>query len=86
VGQSDRHAGEAAFGPAGAFIDTGDSRGRDIHGGGSSLKQHAFDPDQPLTPTLGCTRGHNQDVINLGNAITNFQQANPTVVIPYIRE
>lgn len=47
---------------------------------------HAFDPQQPLTPTLGCTRGHNEDVTNLGNAITNFQQANPTVVIPYVRE
>lgn len=56
VGQSDRHAGERAYGPAGAFIDTGDSRQRHIHGGGSSLKQHAFDPQQPLTPTFGCTR------------------------------
>ena len=86
VGQSDRHAGERAYGPAGAFIDTGDSRQRHIHGGGSSLKQHAFDPQQRLTPTFGCTRGHNQDVINLGNALTNFQQANPQVLIPYVRE
>jgi RHS repeat-associated protein len=86
VGASNRHAGDPAYGPAGAFIDTGDSRGRDIHGGGSSLGVHAFDPQQPLTPTLGCTRGHNEDVTNLGNAITNFQQANPSVVIPYVRE
>jgi RHS repeat-associated protein len=86
VGVSNRHAGDKAYGPAGAFIDTGDARGRDIHGGGSSLGVHAFDPQQPLTPTFGCTRGHNQDVIDLGTAITNFQQANPGVVIPYVRE
>jgi hypothetical protein len=87
VGVSNRHAGEPAFGPAGAFIDTGDyPRGRDIHGGGTSLGSQAFDPQQPLTPTRGCTRGHNEDVINLGIAITNFQQANPDVWIPYIRE
>jgi RHS repeat-associated protein len=78
---------DARFGPNGAFIDTGDSpRNRDIHGGGSSLKQHAFDSQQPLTPTFGCTRGHNEDVINLGNALTNFQRANPDVLIPYVRE
>ncbi len=85
-GVSNGHAGDPRFGPKGAFIDTGDSRGRDIHGGGSSLGPHAFDPEQPLRPTEGCTRGHNEDVINLGNAITNFQQANPSVPIPYIRE
>ena len=86
TGVSNRHAGQAAFGPAGAFIDTGDSRGRAIHGGGSILGKHALDPQQRLCPTLGCTRGHNADVIRLGNAITDFQRANPGTLIPYIRE
>lgn len=86
VGVSNRHGGsDPSYGPAGAFIDTGDQWGRDIHGGGSSLGQHAFDAQQPLTPTLGCTRGHNQDVINLGNVLTRFQRANPNVAIPYMR-
>ncbi|MBA3912845.1 MAG: hypothetical protein H0X25_03075 [Acidobacteriales bacterium] len=35
---------------------------------------------------MGCTRGQNEDVINLGNSITQFQQSNPGVVIPYVRE
>jgi hypothetical protein len=74
------------YGAVGAYIKTGDPRGRDIHGGGSSLRgDHYKDPDQPLTPTAGCTRGHNQDIINLGNHIKEFQQAHPGVSIPYDR-
>jgi hypothetical protein len=38
-----------------------------------------------ITPTYGCTRGHNQDIINLGNHIKEFQQAHPGVPIPYDR-
>jgi RHS repeat-associated protein len=69
----------------GTYIDTGDPRGRGIHGGGSSLKSGAYDPDQPLTPTLGCSRAHNQDVVNLGNLIQQYQEANPNFPIPYCR-
>jgi RHS repeat-associated protein len=78
--------GNRAYGTDGAFINTGDSRGRAIHGGGSSLGPNAFDPIQPLTPTSGCTRGHNQDVNNLGNAIKQYQQKNPGFPIPYCRK
>ena len=85
AGVSNRHWESAAYGPKGAFIDTGDSRGRDIHGGGTGLAD-PLAPQQGWKPTLGCTRGQNEDVINLGNAITQFQQANPGVVIPYVRE
>jgi hypothetical protein len=80
------HGGERGYGPVGAFIDVGDPRKRDIHGGGSSLKD-PFAPRQKLTPTLGCTRGHNNDVINLGHAITSFQINNVGAPpIPYNRE
>jgi hypothetical protein len=74
-----------AYGPQGAQINTGDSRGRWIHGGGSSLGVHAYDPNQRLTPTFGCTRAQNSDVQRLGQEITNFQTANPNVPIPYTR-
>ncbi len=85
VGVSDRHAGERSYGPKGAFIDTGDPRGRDIHGGGRGLDD-PFALRQGWWPTTGCTRGQNEDVMDLGNSITNFQQANPDVPIPYTRE
>ena len=75
------------YGTDGAYIKTGDPRGRDIHGGGSSLWKggHYKDANQPLTPTNGCTRGHNQDIINLGKHIKEFQQLHPGVPIPYDR-
>jgi RHS repeat-associated protein len=73
------------YGPTGAYLDTGDSRGRDIHGGGSSLPD-PFAPIQPLTPTQGCTRGHNQDLQDLCNKITDFKRRHPGVPIPYIRQ
>ncbi len=85
-GVSNRHAGDPSYGPAGAFIDTGDPRGRAIHGGGNSTKIHdPFAPRQGWASTTGCTRGQNEDVIGLGNGITRFQQANPSVAIPYFR-
>jgi len=58
VGVSNRHAGEAAYGPAGAFIDTADPRSRVIHGGGTGLPD-PMAPQQGWKPTLGCTRGQN---------------------------
>ena len=84
-GVSNRHAGDPAFGPRGAFIDTGDRRGRDIHGGGSGLPD-PLAPEQGWKPTLGCTRGQNEDVTNLGKAVTEFKDAHPDVPIPYVRE
>jgi RHS repeat-associated protein len=77
--------GNPAYGPVGAYINTGDSRGRVVHGGGSSLED-PFDPNQPLTPTRGCTRGHNQDVVDLGQVITQYQQNNPGMPITYCRK
>jgi len=73
-----------AYGPSGAYIDTGDSRGRDIHGGGSSL-QNPLAPKQGWQPTFGCTRGQNEDVIEMGNRIQDFQSQHPNAAIPYSR-
>lgn len=73
-----------AYGPNGSYIDTGDPRGRDIHGGGSRLPD-PFAPNQGWTPTLGCTRGQNADVRGLGEAIDEFKRANPGVPVPYYR-
>jgi hypothetical protein len=79
--------GNPAYGVNGAYIKTGDARGRNIHGGGSGLgHMHAFDPDQPLKPTFGCSRGHNQNVVDLGVAITQYQQNNPGMPITYCRK
>jgi len=72
------------FGPPGAYIDTGEIRGRDIHGGGSGLV-NPYAPRQGWEATRGCTRGQNEDVQRLGDAIQGFQQRNPGVQIPYTR-
>ncbi len=82
------HAGQPAYGPKGSFIDTGDPRGRAIHGGGSGLHDGSAlgERQSRLMPTFGCTRGFNNDVIRLGKAITAFQQANPGTPIPYVRQ
>jgi RHS repeat-associated protein len=68
------------YGPKGAAIDTGDVRGQWAHGGGSSLPD-PFAPNQKLTPTLGCTRLHNQDAIKLGEQIEQFMKANPASAV-----
>ncbi len=80
-----RRGNKPAYGVNGAYIKTGDARGRDIHGGGSSLNERYGDPNQPLTPTKGCTRGHNEDIIKLGKEIEQFQHDHPGVNIPYDR-
>jgi RHS repeat-associated protein len=72
-----------AYGP-GAYINTNDPRGRDIHGGGSSLPD-PYAPYQGWRPTYGCTRGQNKDVQDLGQAIADFKKRHPEVKIPYIR-
>jgi hypothetical protein len=74
---------DTAYGPSDAYLDTGDARGRDIHGGGSSLA-NPLAPDQPLTPTLGCTRAHNSDVQSLGRMIDNFKSTHGADVL-YLR-
>jgi len=73
-----------AYGPGGAYIDTGDPRGRDIHGGGTGLPD-PYAPRQGWVPTHGCTRGQNEDVQELNRRITDFQQSHPNVQIPYTR-
>ncbi|MEI2768664.1 MAG: RHS repeat-associated core domain-containing protein [Nitrosomonas sp.] len=73
-----------AYGPDGSYIDTGDPRGRDIHGGGSRL-QDPFAPKQGWVPTMGCTRGQNEDIKRLGEAISNFKRNNPGIAVPYTR-
>jgi len=77
-----------AYGTDGAYIKTGDPRGRDIHGGGTALtkSKQQYDPQQPLKPTKGCTRGHNEDVARMGNRIEEFKKDNPGVTIPYARQ
>lgn len=80
------HGGDKAYGPVEAFIDVGDPRARDIHGGGSGLKD-PMAPRQGWHPTMGCTRGQNEDVIHLGNEISEFQRYFPDALpIPYRRE
>ena len=73
------------YGPTGAYIDTGDARGRDIHGGGSRLVD-PFAPRQGFVPTRGCTRAQNEDLIRLGKAIRDFQTRHPRVKIPFERK
>ncbi|MGE4553952.1 MAG: RHS repeat domain-containing protein [Desulfovibrionaceae bacterium] len=74
-----------SFGPDGAYIDTGDSRGRDIHGGGGSGVEQATRPRQGWRKTKGCTRGQNEDVMEMGRQIKDFQKRHPGVKIPYSR-
>lgn len=57
------------------YISTGDSRGRDIHGGGSGLDDPKA-PRQGWYPTLGCVRMQNEDgealsrlIIDAGNDV-----------------
>jgi RHS repeat-associated protein len=73
-----------AYGPEGAYIDTGDPRGRDIHGGGSGLAD-PYAPQQGWVATHGCTRGQNADVQELGRRIQEFQRQHPGTPIPYTR-
>jgi RHS repeat-associated protein len=77
-----------SYGPDGAYIDTGDPRNRNIHGGGSCPNNNYGDPLKPRQGwcvTMGCTRGQNEDVINLGRQIEDFKRRHPGVKIPYYR-
>jgi RHS repeat-associated protein len=73
-----------AYGPPGAYIDTGDPRGRDIHGGGSGLP-NPYAASQGWVPTRGCTRGQNEEVQELNRRVGDFRQRHPGVQIPYTR-
>ncbi len=73
------------YGPNGAYIDTNDPRGRDIHGGGSALAD-PFAPRQGWKPTYGCTRGQNEDVQEMNRRIRRYKTRNPDKNIPYIRK
>ena len=76
------------YGPDGADINTGDVRHRDIHGGGSCpANQHGnpIDSNQGWCVTMGCTRGQNQDVLDLAKHISDFQGRHPNVSVPYLR-
>jgi RHS repeat-associated protein len=74
------HWDQKAYGPAFAIIDVGDPRARYLHGGSSSQKirdplaPYQFAPNQNWTCTHGCTRGQNQDVINLNLFMIAFDR------------
>jgi hypothetical protein len=73
-----------SFGPKGAYIKTGDKRGRDLHGGGSSLL-NPYAERQGWRPTMGCTRGQNEDIKALSQKIEEFKRLFPNVRIRYMR-
>ncbi len=68
-------------------ITTDDTRGRWIHGGGNNttLAPDPSAPRQGWVPTLGCTRGQNEDVHQMAKEIEQFQKNNPNVPINYYR-
>jgi RHS repeat-associated protein len=72
------------YGPYGTYIDTGDPRGRDIHGGGTGLP-NPFAARQGWMRTHGCTRGQNEDVQELNRIISRFLRNHPGTRIPYKR-
>lgn len=74
-----------SYGPNGAYLDTGDPRGRDIHGGGSCSKDPTADR-QGWCVTLGCTRAQNEDLIEFNQKILQFQKEFPGTPIPYTRK
>jgi len=86
VGVRTQSVNDVSFGPAGGLrIITNDERARFLHGGGTSLGKHAFDPYQRLTATLGCTRMCNADLVKLGSAIREFASQHPGTPILYQR-
>ncbi len=74
-----------AYGPPGSYIDTGDPRGRDIHGGGTGVPGATGPRQSRLSPTRGCTRGYNDDLQRLCDLINDFKRRHPGVPIPYTR-
>jgi hypothetical protein len=76
-----------AYGPTGAYIDTGYERGRDIHGGGTCAGvEGSQQPFHRWCPTFGCTWAQNEPLKDLADAIKQYKQNNPGVRIPYTRK
>lgn len=69
---------EPAFGTF--YISTGDERGRDIHGGGSSLP-NPYAPYQGWRCTYGCLRMQNADGEELAGMIQEAIQSGLTVTL-----
>jgi hypothetical protein len=65
-------------------IYTTDNRSRWIHGGGTDLDD-PYAPHQGWKPTLGCTRGQNEDLEKLCGRINEWKLGNPNRPIVYIR-
>lgn len=61
------------------YIYTGDSRGRDIHGGGSSLPE-PYAPYQGWLCTYGCLRMQNADGEELSQLIIDAGNSVPLIV------
>ena len=72
---------EVNYGPAyGSFyINTGDSRERDIHGGGSGLED-PYDDFQGWVPTYGCLRMQNADGKRLTELMFEYGNVIPLTV------
>lgn len=69
-----------------AKIHTDDPRGRILHGGGNSRQiPDAYAPRQGWVPTMGCTRGQNEDMEELARKVRQFQSEHPNVDIKYYR-
>jgi RHS repeat-associated protein len=68
-----------------AKMRTTDPRSRWVHGGGSSLAD-PWAPSQGWTPTMGCTRGQNEDVETLCSVIADFRAQGRTRTILYRRD
>jgi len=74
----------APYGTVKIFNDDNDRRQRWIHGGGSGLRD-PWAPRQGWVPTMGCTRGQNEDVQDLCDKIQQWQRDHPDQRIPYGR-
>lgn len=72
------------YGPAGAYIETNDPAGRDIHGGGSDLP-NPLAPRQGFEKTHGCVRCQNEDIQKLSTVMDKFRSTHPKTKIPYKR-
>lgn len=66
------------------YITTGDYRGRDIHGGGSSLDD-PYAPYQGWCPTYGCLRMQNADGEELSRLIIDANDNDEDVTL-YVEE
>lgn len=77
-GNSAANANGPAYGTF--YIETGDYRERDIHGGGSDLPD-PFAPRQGWEPTYGCLRMQNEDGEELSKLILSAGNSVPLTVL-----